>query len=164
MRAEAHQIRGNGRGALDADARSAVFKVPATPEGTRSAILQILRMIDPTDIAEDDLYALEIALAEGLNNIVEHAYAAEEDGQIEIRVEEIESGLAFEIWDDGVPMPTGRLPLGRAADPERPAHEQAEGGYGLFLIRQLARKLRYGRVGERNRLSFRISLGTDDPV
>jgi serine/threonine-protein kinase RsbW len=138
------------------------FRVPATTAGTRAAILRILRLIDPHGIAAEDLHAMEIALAEGLNNIVEHAYADRPDGEIEVHVTAIETGLAFEIWDDGAPMPTGRLPLGKAADPDLPAHEQAEGGYGLLLIRQLARKLRYERLGERNRLSFRIALGMDD--
>lgn len=138
------------------------FTVPATPEGTRAAILRILRLIDPRGVAADDLHAMEIALAEGLNNIVEHAYGGTGEGEVEIRISEFDRGLAFEVWDDGAPMPAGRLPLGHAADPDRPAHEQEEGGYGLFLIRQLARKLRYERVGERNRLSFRIVLGPDD--
>ena len=134
------------------------FVVPGTAEGSRIAITRILTMIDPAEFALDDIYALEIALAEVLNNIVEHAYQSQENGEIEINVEPIELGLAFTIWDDGEPMPAGRLPLGHAADPERAPHEQAEGGYGLFLIRQLARKLRYHRVGDRNRLSFRIAL------
>ncbi len=139
------------------------FAVPATAEGSRGAITRILTMIDPANYAVDDIYALEIALAEVLNNIVEHAYEDTGIGQIEIAIEQIEQGLAFAIWDDGEPMPAGRLPLGHAADPELAPHEQDEGGYGLFLIRQLARKLRYHRVGDRNRLSFRISLEAKDP-
>lgn len=136
--------------------------IPATPEGVRLAIDQILSMIDPVGLVREDLHTMEIALGEVLNNVVEHAYGNSGMGQVDISVEDCDSGLAFTIWDDGAPMPAGRLPLGHAADPNRAAHEQAEGGYGLFLIRQLARKLRYHRVGDRNRLSFRIALGTED--
>jgi serine/threonine-protein kinase RsbW len=67
-------------------------------------------------------------------------------------------GLHFTITDDGAAMPTGRLPGGNTADPSREAHEQEEGGYGLHLIREVARKLRYERTETRNRLSFRIPL------
>ena len=55
-------------------------------------------------------------------------------------------------------MPAQRLPGGAPADETRGGHEQAEGGYGLFMIRQLARKLRYEREGDRNKLSFRMPL------
>jgi serine/threonine-protein kinase RsbW len=58
-------------------------------------------------------------------------------------------------------MPKGRLPLGNPADVSRPAVEQEEGGYGLFMIRQLARKLRYTRLGDQNEISFRITLGAE---
>ena len=92
------------------------------------------------------------------NNIVEHAYAGTTDGSIDVTVERQSPGMHFTFWDNGVPMPTGRLPGGNLPDPELAGHEQAEGGYGLRLIRQLARKLRYERVGNKNRLSFRIPL------
>ena len=132
--------------------------VPGTVEGTRSAIDQIVAMVDDMAVRSEDLDALEIALAEVFNNIVEHAYADRDDGVVEVILEAKEPGLHLEIWDDGVPMPAGRLPSGAPADAELGGHLQAEGGYGLFLIRQLARKLRYDRVDGRNRLSFRIVL------
>lgn len=164
MRVEARRIRPAGTAKPDrpdGSEKTLVFTVPATPDGTRAALRRIQQLVERRGVAADDVDAMEIALAEGLNNIVEHAYAGMDGGQVELHVSEIETGLFFEIWDDGVPMPAGRLPLGHAADPDRPAHEQAEGGYGLHLLRQLARKLRYERVGDRNRLSFRMTLGTD---
>ncbi len=135
------------------------LSVPATNAGVRSAIERVLALAAPGTAGRDALDHLEIALAEILNNIVEHAYAGGGDGRIDIALSVAPPGLHFEIVDDGRAMPAGRLPGGAGADPARGGHEQAEGGYGLLLIRQLARKLRYERVGDRNRLTFRLPLG-----
>ena len=148
------------RAAADGDGADdiSMVTVPGTMDGTRSAIDQIIAMVEDMAVRSEDLHALEIALAEVFNNIVEHAYADRDDGVIEVILEAREPGLHLEIWDDGAPMPAGRLPGGAPADTSLEAHEQAEGGYGLFLIRQLARKLRYERTEGRNRLSFRVVL------
>lgn len=130
----------------------------ASNPDARRAIRCILAQIDPGSVAREDIDLLEIALAEVFNNIVEHAYGDAGQGRIEVSVEMRDPGMHFMIVDYGKPMPAGRLPGGAPADPSRDAHEQAEGGYGLYMIRQLARKLRYERVDGRNRLSFRIRL------
>ena len=130
----------------------------ATNDAVRRAIRSIVGQIDPGAVAQEDVDLLEIALAEVFNNVVEHAYQGTGHGHVEVTVEMRDPGMHFTIWDDGEPMPAGRLPGGAPADPALEAFEQAEGGYGLFMIRQLARKLRYERAGGRNRLSFRIKL------
>lgn len=132
--------------------------VEASNESVRLTIRRIGDFLTEVAVSEEDRALIEIALAEILNNVVEHAYAETEDGLIEISAALATPGLQFTIWDDGHPMPAGRLPGGDSARPDLAGHEQAEGGYGLYMIRQLARKLRYERVGDRNRLSFRVAL------
>ena len=140
-------------------AERASIMAPATNVGTRTAVGQIAALAARDGVPGTDINQLEIVLAEVLNNIVEHAYADRDDGTMEIIVDLEAPGMRFEIWDEGQPMPAGRLPRGSQADPDRAGFEQEEGGYGLHLIRHLARKLRYERVGARNRLSFRMALG-----
>ena len=96
-----------------------------------------------------------------LNNVVEHAYEDSGEGEMELCIDVQAPDVCIRVLDSGISMPNGRLPLGKAADTSRPALEQDEGGYGLFMIRQLARKLRYVRNGDRNQLSFRITLGAE---
>ncbi|MEM0947805.1 MAG: ATP-binding protein [Pseudomonadota bacterium] len=132
----------------------------ATNPAARRAIRSIIGQVEPGTVSQEDIDVLEIALAEVFNNIVEHAYQDTGRGQVDVAVEMRTPGMHFTIWDDGEPMPAGRLPGGAPADPSLDAHEQAEGGYGLFMIRQLARKLRYERTEGRNRLSFRIKLSS----
>ncbi|MFN7053455.1 MAG: ATP-binding protein, partial [Gemmobacter sp.] len=95
----------------------------------------------------------EVVLAEALNNIVEHAYAASE-GDIEITLTSDKGGLTCRIVDHGRPMPAHRLPDGTlpAPDPLPPP----EGGFGWYLIRTLSRDLEYRHADGRNHLSFRL--------
>lgn len=134
------------------------INAPATNESTRDIIIEVKSLIDQDRVSPDDVMQLEIALAEVFNNIVEHAYADRDDGRIEITIEMLPPGMHFTIVDTGAEMPQGRLPVGHSANPDLSAHEQAEGGYGLHLIRLIAKKLRYNRVGDENQLTFRIAL------
>ncbi len=96
----------------------------------------------------------EIVMAEALNNIVEHAYAAQ-SGSIEISVDLGQDGLECTIADHGTPMPNHQLPKGDAYDLET-MDELPEGGFGWFLIRALAQDLQYSRFQDQNFLRFRL--------
>lgn len=98
---------------------------------------------------------VEIAVAEALNNVAEHAYAGGE-GPIGLQVGRCprRGDILCTITDRGRPLPGKALPAGL-----RPAIETAalpEGGFGWFLIRALGAGIRYRRVGGVNRLRFRI--------
>lgn len=136
-----------------------VFRVAATNEGVRTAVQNASNYISEFNVSVEDVTSVELALAEVLNNVVEHAYEGTTDGEAELRIWIQEPHIYFRILDTGRPMPNGRLPLGNPADVDREDFEQVEGGYGLYMIRQLARKLRYTRFGPYNQLSFRITLG-----
>ena len=149
------------RGKSPEGAMRSALSVRATNAGTRAAIKQISALVDRTTANPDDIDRMEIALAEVLNNIVEHAYSGRNDGIIEVTIDSVPPGLHFTISDDGAEMPAGRLPGGNTAKTDLEPHQQAEGGYGLHLIRSVARKLRYERVGNHNQLSFKVVLGTE---
>ena len=83
---------------------------------------------------------------------MEHAYC-ERGGEIDLILEPGPDGLRCAIEDRGVPLPGFALPEG--ALPDR-ADGPAEGGYGWFLIRSLARDLQYDRAGGTNRLTFSL--------
>ena len=138
-----------------------IFRLPATNEGVREGVLRASELIAGFGASEQDLTAIELAIAEVLNNVVEHAYSQTGEGEMELRIENQDPDLYFRILDSGHPMPKGRLPQGQAADATLEDFEQSEGGYGLHMIRQLARKLRYTRVDQYNQLSFRITLGAE---
>ena len=128
----------------------------STPRSVRAALAAILDRLADLALSDDDRGALEIVLAEVLNNIVEHAYAESPDGRIELTVRPSVTHITCEVLDGGEPMPGGRVP-----EPAVPALSGddaglPEGGFGWSLIRLLCVELRYAREGGRNRLTLRL--------
>ena len=56
-------------------------------------------------------------------------------------------------------MPNGRAPLGDNPRDYARADELPEGGFGWFLIRELAHDLVYDRENGENFLIFRMAIG-----
>lgn len=133
--------------------------LPATEAAVRRGLASIKHGLSTDHYGPDELASLEIVLAEALNNIVEHAYADRSDGMIEIHLSQTPKGLWCTILDNGQMMPGGEPPLGRRADLNCDIADLPEGGFGWFLIRELAHELEYVRESDHNRLCFRMSIG-----
>jgi serine/threonine-protein kinase RsbW len=119
--------------------------------------MQGLRDIDlPLDRAGD----VQIALAEAVNNIVEHAYFDIEDGEISIQCDLSPEELQIRISDTGPPLPDGQLPVGLPADISGPLETLPEGGFGWHLIRELTCRLHYERQAGSNQLSLFFDMPT----
>ncbi len=131
----------------------------ATFENVRLAIERAMITLGPLSLNQEELSAIEIVLAEALNNVVEHAYRPDEAGQIKLVLRHGRAGLLIEIRDSGRPMPNGRTPLGEhpSARPDR--ETQPERVCGWFMIRELARDLVYDRENGENFLIFRMAVG-----
>jgi len=107
----------------------------------------------------EQLFTLELVLAEVLNNIVEHAYGDSGEGRIDMSVSVHDSCIHCTVIDQGAPMPGGALPPGCRHDPTALAlQDLPEGSFGWSLIRDLTTGLDYRRSRGTNRLSFRIDL------
>ena len=132
---------------------------PGTYPEVRRALGDILTALEPLDLSAEEAGAVELVLAEALNNVVEHAFDAADPGTIELRLHHGERGLLCLIRDNGAAMPRGVPPLGRRVDPKTEPGSAPETGFGWFLIRAVARDLIYRRTGDRNELSFRIAVG-----
>lgn len=129
---------------------------PGDEHSVRDALKTSMHALRAMAIDPDLTGVAEIVLAEVLNNVVEHAYASHGRGVIELEVEKNGSGLDFCIRDDGVPMPDGDLPHGKAHDLDVATEDLPEGGFGWLMIRELTRNLRYRRTGNRNELRFHM--------
>lgn len=92
---------------------------------------------------------LALALAETLDNVIEHAYAGRPGGVVLVEAAvERAGGVRLEVRDRGPAFdPTA------AADPAPvPLEERSFGGFGLKLVRSLVDEVRYERRDGENRL------------
>ncbi|WP_296763320.1 ATP-binding protein [Sediminimonas sp.] len=108
---------------------------------------------------EAALGAVQIVLAEVLNNISEHAYVRRPgDGIIMITCTIAPGALRFAVLDKGREMPVAALDKGSRHRRYSAQEELPEGGFGWHLIRSLSTNLSYARRRGRNRLCFDIPM------
>lgn len=135
----------------------------STPHAVRHALLRLREALTAAGLSPEDLGTVELALAEALNNIVEHAYRGRADGWITIEIAWQRTTLRCLLQDGGRAMPGLRLPPPGAVFAAASAIEDLpEGGFGWQLLVALTQNRRYGRSGGRNHLAFEIRL--QDPL
>jgi serine/threonine-protein kinase RsbW len=109
-------------------------------------------------ISVQDARTLELALAEVLNNIVEHAYGDQGKGRVSLTLWHQDVTLSCTVIDEGRAMPGLTLPEGRMQDVAEQVEDLAEGGWGWAMILALTEDIHYERQGGKNRLSFNVPL------
>ncbi len=100
-------------------------------------------VLDHLQVEEADIIALELAVTEIVNNIVEHGYAGAEDEQIKVRIEVRGPLVQVIITDHGKPFPEQeRYRLVQPIDPLEDADEDwSPRGHGLQIVRQIVDSL-----------------------
>lgn len=138
------------------------IQVDSGPLAARQVFELLKRDLTGVSLDIEELGAVELVLAEAVNNIVEHAYSnGRSKGAINLHCQLRRDGLHFEITDNGLPMPGGCTPLGRAVNVNVDPMNMPEGGYGWFLIQDLAKDVTYCRRGRVNHLSLRMAVALD---
>jgi len=133
--------------------------ITSSTRAVRDALKQVLIRLEPLVLDPEETSTVELILAEALNNIVEHAYpVADTSGPIYIRCDQKTDGLHFRIRDNGRAMPDGQVPVGRIQPCDLETSDLPEGGFGWFLIEDLAKDTRYSRNGQENQLDLRIAV------
>lgn len=125
----------------------------------RSSLQTVMSDMEGRAYLPEERGTVELVLAEVLNNVAEHAYEESGDGRIELDMNYVSDGITVELQDFGKPMPNGHTPLGMPANLDVEVEDLPEGGFGWFLIGELAKDLVYERRGDINHLSFRMTLG-----
>lgn len=129
------------------------LSTPASDLAVREVLARIRRWLHARALTDEDRGTVELVLAEALNNIVEHAYPADTPGEIRLDLTLDLTRLVCVLSDHGTALPGLRAPDGIL-----PAHDVArdalpEGGFGWFLIRDLADRVDYRRAAGWNHLS-----------
>ncbi|MFL4469665.1 ATP-binding protein [Tateyamaria armeniaca] len=125
----------------------------------RDALKKLMDGLKPLSLDVEEAGTVELVMAEALNNIVEHAYPeGDPDGPINITCSHARDGLHMTVVDNGRAMPDGRTPLGAPVETDVALNDMPEGGFGWFLIKDLAKDVRYDRVESENHLSLRLAV------
>lgn len=132
--------------------------IPGDGGSVRRALSTIVDALRHMGVSVSLRGEIEIALAEALNNIVEHAFADLPRGVIEITLERRDDSFAVEVIDDGRPMPRGLPPCNATPVLDGQRAELPEGGFGWHLIRALTEQLSYSHACGRNRLTFLVQI------
>lgn len=151
-----------GEGGIETRVRGAApaLVLQADPMAVREALHTVIAELETHELDVEELGSVELVLAETLNNIVEHAYGGDPDGEIQLWWTIGSSGLHVRIADTGAPIPDGKAPVTGGA--QRAADHAAlvpEGGFGWFLISGLAHNIIYRREQGMNVLTFRMVVG-----
>ena len=125
----------------------------------RKTLENVTELLAPLELTAEETGSIELVLAEALNNVVEHAYTPGIPGPVSLVVRHRRASLLFEVRDKGFPMPNGRAPDGKNPTKEVVQSTLPEGGFGWFLIRELANDLIYDRQDDENILIFRLAIG-----
>ena len=135
------------------------LSIPSCPHGVREALDRVIAALGPLNLSADEVGTIELVLAEALNNVVEHAYGDQGALQpIRICAHHRADGLHLRITDRGKAMPGDQLPDGVLPDVGEETDALPEGGYGWYLIHDLANDVAYRREGDENRLDLRIAV------
>jgi len=127
------------------------FNFISDPAAITEATIAVDGWLDMLEADADLRARVQIALAEILNNIAEHAYQERGDGLIKLDLNYFDATLKAKIVDQGVKLP--KLPDKTMADPRAMALEDLpEGGFGWPLIRMLCDEISYERVSNSNHL------------
>lgn len=145
---------------MTAEIRPTAFSLglAATDLAVRAALGELRARLAVAGLSAEGCGSVELALAEALNNIVEHAYPAGEPGEIRLSVRMSRDRLCCRLRDRGVPLPGLALPEGARPDPAVARAALPEGGFGWYLIRDLTDALSYAREVDENILTLEFAL------
>ncbi|MEM6372759.1 MAG: ATP-binding protein [Pseudomonadota bacterium] len=125
----------------------------------RDALSQLMEGLSPLSLDVEESGTVELVMAEALNNIVEHAYPeGDANGPICITCNHRRDGLHMRVVDQGRAMPNGQTPLGAPVETDVALNDMPEGGFGWFLIKDLAKEVTYDRVDAENHLTLRLAV------
>lgn len=125
----------------------------------RHSLQALMDDMEGRDYLPEERGTVELVLAEVLNNVAEHAYEESGEGRIELDLAYTATGIDVALLDFGKPMPGGQTPLAMPANVNVDIDELPEGGFGWFLIGELAKDMVYERRDGANHLNFRMVLG-----
>jgi serine/threonine-protein kinase RsbW len=130
----------------------------STSSAVRDALARVAKAVAAVGHKPGTVGNIELALAEVLNNVVEHSFHDQSNGEIQLIVVLLEQEICISIRHSGAPMPGLSLPIGNPVDLAVDRASLPEGGFGWFLIRSLTTTIGYTHHEDWNQLNLYFQL------
>ena len=126
--------------------------LPNDVQTTPQLAVFVEEVCEAADMNVSETMRINLAVEEAVVNVMNYAYPAGTEGDVEIEAEADDKHLTFTIIDSGVPFdPTAQSD----ADINLPAEERDIGGLGIHLIRHYMDSIEYERRDGHNVLTLR---------
>jgi anti-sigma regulatory factor (Ser/Thr protein kinase) len=119
--------------------RSFAFKIAAELKQLVAVYDFVRKTAATLELDPSTAYDLQLAIEEAVTNVIRHGYQGQQ-GEIEIEIEQVGSDIVVYVRDKAPPFDPTTVP---APDLTRPLEEQAHGGRGILLMRQVMDETSY---------------------
>ena len=109
-------------------------RFPARYDHLRAISAFVMDAIKDSPFDSRQRYAIDLAVDEACSNVIDHAYAGDDQGEIRIILDFLEIGLKITIQDDGAPFDPDCVV---EPDLTSPLETRCERGLGVYLIHEV---------------------------
>jgi len=95
--------------------------------------------------SDKEVYAIQLAADEASSNIIEHAYAGEKDGKLEVECSIFDGGIKIVMRDRGKSFNPSNVP---EPNVKADLSDRKIGGLGMYLMRKLMDEVTYESTAE----------------
>lgn len=117
-----------------------VIRVPARYESIRMIVSLMRSAAKQAQLGDHEIFECRLALDEACVNIIEHAYASSDSGEIEVVVRAVPGVCTICLTDFGTPYDPSQVPV---PSPDLSLEDATPGGLGLYLMRRVMDDIQY---------------------
>ena len=107
------------------------------------------------DVGSDKIFSVDLVLEELVTNIIRHAYDDDANHEIDLTLVLEPARVVLTVEDDGLEFDLRNAP---PANLDGDLKSRQPGGMGIHLVREIAERVDYRRVGSKNRIEVSITL------
>lgn len=133
-------------------ASSNKLTIPGRYDRIREACDFVVAGAETAGFDPDEIFRIQLACDEACTNIIEHAYGAEDAGQIWVSWQKKPGAFIIEMRDNGRAFQPEEIPSPSVPDSSDDVDELKVGGLGLHFMRTLMDEVKFSFDEEGNQL------------